>query len=129
MEARKIYVRPAVLPDSERIPVNRSLTIRTPTNYEICRDETSIVPDTWEEATSQRALTVWAERLAPSIARMLPSNDYTFTPLAVQVEKDEFYRNGVRDYDVISSTIAPPRRVRVVRRRVTLFGTVNSNHR
>ncbi|MBI4787662.1 MAG: hypothetical protein HY782_11515 [Chloroflexi bacterium] len=124
MEARQIIVSPTGPSNSGPVPVNRSLVIRTPTTYEIRNGETRLVPSACEEFSSQQALAVWTERLAPSIARALPSPEHTFTPLSVTVERDEFYRQEVPDGQAHWASDLGTRRVRVVRRRVVMFGMV-----
>ncbi len=81
-------------------------------------DELTLAPRTVVESRSPHALEMWAAHFAPAIERVLPSRDHFFKPVAVSVEKEQFFR----DEQVVGDDI--PRRVRVTRRRVTLFGTV-----
>ena len=140
MEARKIIIRPADAADTEDAPVTRVITTRTPVQgddivtrvittrtpeqYQIQHEQVEIIPSHQSEPTPENALDYWAERLAPSIRKMLPSRDHAFTATGVSVESEIFYRDEVTE-DVTGYRIGPPRRVRVKRQRVTLFGTVD----
>ncbi len=70
------------------------------------------------ETRAPQALEMWADHFAPAIERALPSRDHFFKPVSVSVEREQFFR----DQQVVGEAL--PRRVRVTRRRVTLYGTV-----
>lgn len=140
MEARKIIIRPANASDIEDAPVTRVITTRTPVQgedivtrvvttrtpeqYQIQHELVEVIPGHQGDAVPENALDYWAERLAPSIRKMLPSRDHVFTATGVSVESEIFYRDEVTE-DVSGYRIGPPRRVRVKRQKVTLFGTVD----
>jgi hypothetical protein len=122
MDNGKNYVRFTESPDSKRIPIDRTTSLRPFREHEVYREEVSILPERWEEPQSRRTLEEWADHFAPSISRMLPSSGHTFVPLSLSVEQEQFVRDEFpQGEDDLSTTT--PRRVRVTRRRVTLFGT------
>lgn len=140
MEARKIIIRPADASHTEDAPVahvittrspvqeddvvTRVITTRNPGQYQVRHELVEVIPSNQSESGPENALDYWAERLAPSIRKMLPSRDHAFTATGVSVESEIFYRDEATE-DVSGYRIGPPRRVRVKRQKVTLFGTVD----
>jgi hypothetical protein len=127
MEAKKITVRPAGRSYMEEVPVTRTIVTRTPArsvDYEIQREEVTVLPGHWTDPDSPDALDYWTERLGPSIVKMLPSREHEFRPMAVSVEREEFFRDGFPEESLTYAATGIPRRVKVRRQRVTLFGTV-----
>ena len=140
MEARKIVIRPADASDTVDAPVTRVITTRTPVQeddvvtrvittetparYKIQHEQVEVIPSHPSEPAPENALDYWADRLAPSIRKMLPSRDHAFTATGVSVESEIFYRDEVTE-DISGYRLGPPHRVRVKRQKVTLFGTVD----
>lgn len=127
MEAKKITVRPAGRSYVEEVPVTRTIVTRGPARpleYEIQREQVTVLPSHWTDPDSPDALDYWTERLGPSIATMLPTREHEFRATAVTVERVEFYRDELPDESLARVTTSFPRRVKVRRQRVTLFGTV-----
>lgn len=123
MERKSILVRSEIPGRSERVPVVRS---------EECVEDAHSPPDTVRienrvNDKPRNSLDEWVDYFSPSIEKLLPTREHTFAPVSVSVEREEFYRDE-RVHEPRERE-SPPRRVRVVRRRVTLYGIVNGNRR
>lgn len=121
-EGKRIPVQAEGLPVVGCVPVEHDTSHgKSPDATIVQREAMTVTPSTRSELDGAPSLEDWAEYFTPSIERLLSSSERSFLPQAVSIEREIFYRDQEPDWQDESSR---PRRVRVTRRRVTLFGMV-----
>ncbi len=119
-EGKTIRVRPGFTPVVGRVPVEHYASREPDDSATVQKEKITLTPSAPSGPSDGPSLQDWADYFAPSIERLLPSSDDSFTPEAVSIERETFYRDEEQD---AQDEHSKPRRVRVTRRRVTLFGS------
>lgn len=124
MQVKRITVQSGPSPAGIRVSVIRERRISDAHVYQVQHDEVTITPD-GAEASYEKSMEESAKRLAPSVVRIIPIGNPEFEPVSVSVESEEFCLKEPAQDPAHLVEPSSPRPVRVLRRRVTLVGTIN----